>query len=143
MKTMQSGRLRRTLSTFLLLAGAVLAQSPAEILDSSRYINWSETARATIHTDWPACRTGQAGVTVPVAAYTGSAATLNAAIANCAAANPSGSYLSLVGGTFTFDGNNVTGATSTAAATGSTAMGYTFAASEKMLTLGACALIPQ
>ena len=43
----------------------------------------------------------------------------------------------------TFDGNNVTGATSTAAATGSTAMGYTFAASEKMVTLGACALIPQ
>lgn len=80
-----------------------LADVPlSSILDASRYIDWRGIAGVAggIPTNWPDCTSAQAGVTVPIAAYTGTAATINTAFANCAAANPNGSVLKLGAGTF-------------------------------------------
>src|ERR1700690_4435727 len=72
------------LISILALASGCFAQSG--ILNSTRYEQWAG---------------GQAGTTVPIPAYSGTAATINNALSSCASANPSGSYLLLGSGTFT------------------------------------------
>lgn len=85
----------------LICAMFLQAQPPwTGILASSRAIDWSGAGVVGGIPSYPACTSGQAGVTVPIAAYSGTAAKINTALVNCASANPSGSHLDLASGTF-------------------------------------------
>ena len=98
--------------SLLILSASCAAFSQSGILTSSRYVNWSSAGLPATFPDgettinaWtpptrPACTTGQAGTTVPIPSGA-SVATINSALAACAAANTSGSYLLLGSGTFT------------------------------------------
>ena len=95
----------------LLCALPCSAQSWSNILAPSRAIDWTKSGLPATFPDgettanpWtppvrPACTSAQAGFTVPLSSST-STANLNTAIANCAAANLTGSYLLLDVGAF-------------------------------------------
>lgn len=110
---------------YLLLIFAVLplslaAQSWSGIVNTSRAIDWGKAGLPATLPDgettanpWtpptrPACTSAQAGITVPVAAGT-SFSTIVSAMAACAAANPTGSYLLLGSGSFTLPSTTVLG----------------------------------
>jgi hypothetical protein len=93
----------KTILSILLFSSCSFAQPWSGILDPSRAVNWQRSTVGVIGgipTTYPACTTAQAGTTVPIAAYTGTAAAINTAASNCMSANPSGSYLLLGSGTF-------------------------------------------
>jgi hypothetical protein len=96
----------RLLLFFLILAscvpGSLCAQAWSGILAPSRAVDWSGAGvvGGIPSGSWPNCTSGQAGTTVPIAAYSGSALAINNALANCASANPNGSVLQLAAGTF-------------------------------------------
>src|SRR5947207_4997931 len=80
--------MKRFLLLFLLLSNLAYGQAWSGVLASSRAIDWSTTG-VSIPT-----RNTQCGTTI--AAYTGTASTINTAIANCAA----GQVVLLAAGTF-------------------------------------------
>lgn len=94
----------RLLLFFLILAscvpGTLYAQAWSGVIAPTRAVDWSTAGVVGGIPSYPACTTAQAGRTVPIAAYSGSGAIINTALANCAAANPNGSYLQLAAGTF-------------------------------------------
>jgi len=91
------------ISILLLFSPVSYGQLWSGIISPSRAVDWTKAgiSGGIPGANWPACTTAQAGTTVPIAPYSGSASTINTALANCANANPSGSYLSLASGTFT------------------------------------------
>ena len=102
------------ISILLLFSTFSYGQAWSGILEPSRAIDWSHAGLPATLPDgettpnpWTpptrsACTSAQAGITVPVPSST-SVASLNSAIANCAAANPTGSYLLLGTGSFTIN----------------------------------------
>jgi len=106
----------------LILIHPAYGQQWSGIINSSRAIDWSHAGLPATLPDgettpnpWtpptrPACTSGQAGMTVPIASGTafgidGSQSnTVLWAMENCSAANPGGSYLQLAAGSFTTTG---------------------------------------
>ena len=101
------------LAAVLVTSSFGFTQQPwSNIINSNRAIDWSKAGLPDTFPDgettpnpWtpptrPACTSGQAGITVPVAAGT-SFSTILAAMAACSSANPTGSYLLLGPGDFT------------------------------------------
>ena len=86
--------------TLLIFCNILIGQPWSGVIDSTRAIDWSNAGVVGGIPSYPACTTGQAGTTIPISAYSGSAAAINTALANCATANPTGSYLLLAPGTF-------------------------------------------
>jgi len=100
----------------LLFSTLSYGQAWSGILSTSRAIDWGHAGLQATFPDgettpnpWtpptrPACTTAQAGITVPVSSATSESAILTA-LTSCHTANPTGSYLLLGSGTFTFGSN--------------------------------------
>jgi hypothetical protein len=84
------------------LPACLYAQAWSGTLAPARAVDWSGAGvvGGIPSGSWPNCTSGQAGTTVPIAAYSGSGSNINTALANCASANPTGSVLQLAAGTF-------------------------------------------
>jgi hypothetical protein len=105
------------ISILLLFSSLSYGQTWSGILASSRAINWNSAGLPATLPDgettpnpWtpptrPACTSAQAGTTVPIASGA-SQATIASALAACASANRSGSYLLLGSGTFALNSGN-------------------------------------